>query len=334
MDQTVFLFLLSDGVISGAIYALIAVSLVLTFNVTRVIAVFVGELAVFAPLTYAVLLTGKVPGTVWLSAAMLVLWAGLERERPRTALPLLGAAGATVGLAYLTASATSPWLLWPAAVLLVLPIGAAAYRVFYQPKLSETVLFLLIQAVGIHFVLQGLGLVFFGPEQLRPPPLLRGTITLLGVPVARQALLVLLFAFLVLALLGWLFNFTVIGKALRASAMNRRGAMLMGIDPFRAGMTAFLLTSLVAGVAGMLVAPITNVGYYSGFSLGIKGFVVAILAGFASYPLVIAGALFMALVESFSAFYASAYREVLVFALILPVLFWRSVATLDLGGDE
>ena len=77
----------------------------------------------------------------------------------------------------------------------------------------------------------------------------------------------------------------------------------------------------------MLIGPITTVYYDSGFLVSLKGFVGAIIGGLASYPLAAAGALLVGLLESFSSFWASAYKEVIVFTLIIPVLLWRSLST-------
>jgi branched-chain amino acid transport system permease protein len=65
--------------------------------------------------------------------------------------------------------------------------------------------------------------------------------------------------------------------------------------------------------------------YDSGFLIGLKGFVAAVFAGLSSYPLALAGALAVGLLESFGSFWASAYKEVIVFGSIIPVLLWRSL---------
>ena len=63
------------------------------------------------------------------------------------------------------------------------------------------------------------------------------------------------------------------------------------------------------------------------FLIGLKGFVGAIIGGLASYPLAAAGAILVGLLESYSSFWASAFKEVIVFTLIIPVLLWRSLKT-------
>jgi len=130
------------------------------------------------------------------------------------------------------------------------------------------------------------------------------------------------------------FERSIVGKALRATAINRVGARLMGIPTELAGDLSFALAALIGGVSGLLVVPITTVYYDTGFLMGLKGFVAAIVGGLASYPLAMAGALLVGLLESFSAFWASAFKEVIVFTLIIPVLLWRSLKSRHVEEDE
>ncbi|MNF13381.1 High-affinity branched-chain amino acid transport system permease protein LivH [compost metagenome] len=65
-----------------------------------------------------------------------------------------------------------------------------------------------------------------------------------------------------------------------------------------------------------------------------KGFVGAIIGGLASYPVAAAGSLLVGVLESFSSFWASAYKEVIVFTLIIPVLVWRSFSTHHVDEEE
>ncbi len=70
----------------------------------------------------------------------------------------------------------------------------------------------------------------------------------------------------------------------------------------------------------------TTIYYDSGFLIGLKGFVAAIIGGLGSYPVTAAAALLVGIVEAFSSFYASDYKEVIVFTLIIPVLMLRSLS--------
>ena len=130
------------------------------------------------------------------------------------------------------------------------------------------------------------------------------------------------------------FGSTMIGKALRATAMNRVGARLMGIPTDLSGDLSFALAGAIGAISGLLIGPLTTVYYDTGFLIGLKGFVAAIVGGLASYPMALAGALLVGQLESFSSFWASAFKEVLVFTLIIPVLWWRSMQSVHVEEDE
>jgi branched-subunit amino acid ABC-type transport system permease component len=92
-------------------------------------------------------------------------------------------------------------------------------------------------------------------------------------------------------------------------------------------MLSFTLAASIGAFSGILISPITTIYYDSGFLIGLKGFVGAIIGGLASYPVAAAGAILVGLLESYSSFWASAFKEVIVFTLIIPVLLWRSLTT-------
>jgi len=140
---------------------------------------------------------------------------------------------------------------------------------------------------------------------------------------ASAALIVLLWLF---------FERTLYGKALRATAVNRLGARLMGISTTAAGALSFTMAAFIGALSGLLIGPTTTVFYDSGFLIGLKGFVAAVFAGLASYPAAAIGALGVGILESFGSFWASAFKEVIVFTAILPVLLWRSLR--DHHADE
>ena len=214
-----------------------------------------------------------------------------------------------------------------ATVMAVTSMGPAIYRLAYQPVATAPVLTLLIVSVAVHFVLTGLGLLFFGAEGARTSAFTASTFALGSMNVSGQSLLVYAFTVGLVVAMALFFKYTLFGKALRATAANRTGARLVGISPNFAGSLSVTLAAAIGALSGLLIGPITTVYYDSGFLIGLKGFVGAIVGGLASYPIAAGGAIFVGLVEAFSSFWASAYKEVIVFTLILPVLLWRSFTT-------
>ena len=345
MNLDIALYLGQSGVTLGAIYALLALALVLVFAVTRVIFIPQGEIMTFGALSLVAIHSGSVPKVVWLLvvlgalAALLDAWQLLRRGHA-SRLPAVLAGDLGWPLLALLAAYLLPLgsigyvgqiLL---ALLVTVPLGPLLYRLVYQPVAQASVLTLLLLSVALHLALTTLGLYLFGPEGSRVPAFTDGSFTFAGLPVDWQTLWIIgLSAVLVIGLFAF-FNFTLHGKALRATAVNRTGAQLMGISTAFAGKTAFTLAALIGALSGILIASTTIIYYDSGFVIGLKGFVAAIIGGLSSYPAAAAGAVFVGLVESFSSFWASAYKDVIVFALILPVLLWRSLGSRHAEEDE
>lgn len=337
MDLDIASLVTQDGIASGAIYALMALGIVLVFNSTRVILVPFGDLVAYAALTLGYLQQHQRPGTIWLVAILAVaafvteaislIRAKRMHSLGRAALAWLALPLAPVGLAYGLATQPLPWSAQIfLTVALVLPIGPLLYRVVFQPVADAPVLVLLMIATALHFVISGLALFGFGPEGLRtssfmPADLDIGSFQLSG------SMLVMLLATVALSLaLFAFFQHTIAGKALRATAIHREGARLMGIRTKRAGALAFLLAGGIAAFAGILISPTTTIYYDTGLMVGLKGFVGASFGGFAGYPAAVAGALLIGVIESFSSFYASAFKDVIVFGAIIPIVMWRWMA--------
>jgi len=167
--------------------------------------------------------------------------------------------------------------------------------------------------------------VFFGPEGYRAQGFSDARYSFGSMAIPGQAAWIVGTTLALMAALYLFFEHSLAGKALRATAINRLGARLVGIATSLSGRIAFLLAGLIGTLSGILIAPLTTVYYDSGFLIGLKGFVAAIIGGLVSYPLAALAAILVGCVESLSSFYASAFKEVIVFAVIIPVLLWRSL---------
>lgn len=336
MDLTIAAILGLDGLTNGAIYALVALALVLVFSVTRVIFIPQGEFVAFGALTLAALQSGKVPGTVWLllmmatAVALLDLVQGLRERRgaSRIALGLLQTLsfpGAIAALAPMFVQQAHGLLVQVLATLAIVTcMGPLLYRLAYRALSAASVLTLLIVSVGVHFVLTGVGLVFFGAEGYRTPAFWDARFDLGPLSLTGQTLIIFGASIALLVAMFVFFERTLTGKALRATSVNRTGARLMGISGDAAGGLTFTLAAFIGALSGLLISPSTTLYYDSGFLIGLKGFVAAVFGGLASFPMALSGAVGVGLIESFGSFYASAFKEVIVFTVILPVLLWRS----------
>lgn len=344
MDFDIATLLAVDGITTGAVYVLLAIGMVLIFTVTRVIFVPFGDIAAFTALTLSALEDKRTPGTSGLVAILAVVAAAMEvthllRHGKARAVPqalgfYLVLPLAVAGVVWLASGSA-----WPMpvritlAIAAVLPLAPLLDRIVFRPVADGSVLLLMIISVALHFALAGIGLLFFGAEGVRTQPLTEMALEFGDVRVSGQTAMIVVAAGLFSLLLYLFFNGTVIGKALQATAINRVGARLVGIRPDRAGTIAYLVGSLLAAISGVLIAPVNTIFYDSGFLLGLFAFVGAIIGGLSSYPGTVLGALLVGLLGAYASFFSSSMKEVIVFSALVPVLLWRSFATVHSEED-
>jgi branched-chain amino acid transport system permease protein len=345
MDFQTVLLLAQDALTNSAIYVLLAMATILIFGVTRIIFIPQGEFVAYGALTLASLQTGAVPGTVWLVVVLSVLAALMDIVRLNK-LSALKEIPATLAMGTLPPLVIAG-IVWVAApmklhlgwqvlltLIIVTVLGPLVYKVAFRPLADASVLILLIAAVAVHFALVGLGLLFFGAEGVRTPPFSEAQIDLGFLTITGQSLWVYIVSIIFIVLLAYFFGRTMYGKALRAVAFNRNGARLVGISPSLAGTLAFALAAAIGCLSGVLIGPITTIYYDSGFLIGLKGFVCAIVGGLSSYPVAAGGALMVGFIESYSSFWLSAYKDVIVFTIIIPVLLWLSLKSVHFEEEE
>ncbi|WP_290871035.1 branched-chain amino acid ABC transporter permease [Aquabacterium sp.] len=337
MNLQIALLLGQDGVTNGAIYALLALSIVLVFTVTRVLLVPQGEFVTFGAMCMGALQAGQPVRLAWLvlglSLAVVVqrLWwarSGGAAARRFTWLDLMPPVYA---VALFLIGRFWPAQDWPMAaqvlytLALIVPLGPWLYDLFFRPIAGAHGLVLLIVSIALHAVLVGVALLMFGAEGAHTLPFSEEGLELGLLRLNAQTLWVLVVTLALIVALALFFERTLQGKALRATAVSRLGAELMGISPSMAGRLCFGLAAFIGGLSGILIAPLTTLYYDSGFLISLKGFVGAVIGGLVSFPVGAIGALSVGMVEAYSTFWASSYKEVIVFTLILPVLLWRSL---------
>lgn len=337
MNSDIALLLLREGVAGGAIYALLSLGTVLVFNITRIAFVSYGDLIAYSVLTLASIQANTLPGTVWLIlilAGLALFMETFELYR-RKRLAMLWRSIFAYGVlpcAPVAAAAVLPTYELPMAFqialtfALILPLGPLMYRVVFQPMRTASVLTLLMTAAVVHFPMAGLALLFFGAEGYRTREYISGSLNIgsFEIPAAN---IVVLIALAVIAIgLYVLFERTLWGKGLRATAVNGVGARLVGIRVASAGNSAFLIAAGLAAISGILIGPSLTVYSDTGFLIGLKGFVGAAIGGIASYPLALFGSLLVGIIESFGSFYSSALKDVAVFALLIPIVLLRGLS--------
>ncbi len=331
MNFQIAVLLGQDGITNGAIYALLAMSILLVFTVTRVLLIPLGEFVTYGALSMAMIQAGKTPSVEWLLLAMTLATSFLDIYQHRhtklsaAALKMMGIkiayAVMMVALMHTLPLGSLPMVLQGVLTLcLIVPLGPMIYRLFFQPLASSPSLVLLIVAIALHVAMVGIGLLMFGPEGAKTQPFSSAFFRFGHIMLKSQTLWVVGVSIGLIVILFLSFERSLYGKALKATAINRTGARLIGISPDFAGRITFALATFIGAASGILIAPITTLYYDSGFVISLKGFVGAIIGGLISYPLAAIGSVAVGLIEAFSMFWASNYKEIIVFTLIIPFL--------------
>jgi branched-chain amino acid transport system permease protein len=280
-----FLQLVVAGLTTGSFYALVALGYTMVYGIVRLINFAHGD----------IFMVGAFLGWTVLSAlaAMHVPW------------------GIGLLLAVLLAMALTGGL------------GVVIERFAYQPLLSAPRLSILITALGVSLALENGVLLVYGPGFSTYPHLVstagfvfggaQVSYVQIGIICCSLALMVALYLFV---------HHTFIGTAMRALAVDRDAARLMGIDVERVIQTTFFVGSALAAVAGVMEGLYyTQINFFMGFLVGLRAFTAAVLGGIGNIPGAMAGGLIIGLLEAFSAGYISSrWTDVVVFAVLIGTL--------------
>jgi branched-chain amino acid transport system permease protein len=213
------------------------------------------------------------------------------------------------------------------ALLLCAAYGLLVERIAVRPFASRGSNAWLMSTVALGIVLDNLVMHTFGKEpRSLPSPLAVTPVEIGGASLGIYPLhlLIPLLGLALAALLHTVSRRTRWGTAMLAVVQNRGAAQLMGIPIRRVVAAAFGLSALLAGIAGVLIAPLFNVNADMGTLFGIKAFAVAILGGITSaWGVMLAGLLFGVAEALITATMGSGYTQIITFALVIAVLSLR-----------
>jgi len=220
---------------------------------------------------------------------------------------------------------------WPFPLALTATLVAAAgfgiliERVAVRPFFRVASPAWLLSTIACGIIAENVAMLVLGKDaRAFPSPLTQRPILVGGAGFYPQELLVPVIGLVLMALVQLFYHRTPYGRQLKAVAWNPEAAGLMGIHIPRAVMTAYGLSTLLAGIAGVLLAPLLNVAPTMGTIIGLKAFAVAIIGGLTSAPGIVIAGLGYGLVESFVAGYVSTgAREIVGFGLVIAVLVVR-----------
>ncbi|MEM9623103.1 MAG: branched-chain amino acid ABC transporter permease [Pseudomonadota bacterium] len=233
--------------------------------------------------------------------------------------------GAYVAITFISIWDWPFWWALPATIMTMAVVGIILERALLRPMIGEPHFAVLMLTIGLGFVLRAVAGAIWGNEPRALPTPYVGEVLNIGPAVIGYENLAIIFGTATLCLLIWLFfRFTRLGIAMQAASQNQLAAFYVGIPVKRMYSLVWALSAAIAGLAGVLTAPVSLVDPLIGF-VGIKAFAAAIVGGFGSMPGAILGGLLIGLMEQFAGLYLppgfadmSAYVLLLVMLLIRP----------------
>ena len=200
--------------------------------------------------------------------------------------------------------------------------GMIIERGIFRPLRGFAPLNLIIATIGISTTIRAVSQLIWGSHAMPYPPVFGTNPIAIGpVQIMPAYLAVLCIAALCIVLLQLFFQYTKLGKAIRATSQNRDAAAMMGIPIDRMGSIAAAISAGLGGIGGVLVGPIFYVEMEMGALAGLKGFAAAVLGGFGSIPGAISGGVVLGIAENLSARYiSSAYKDAIAFVVLIAVL--------------
>ncbi|MGH9349869.1 MAG: branched-chain amino acid ABC transporter permease [Vicinamibacterales bacterium] len=264
---------------------------------------------------------GLVTGSVYSLVALGLTLVYGTMQVPNFAHGHLYMLGAYLTFSLVTFAGLHYWTATVAAMLVLAFLGLALERLVFRPLRQAPHLNAMIAAVGVMLFLEGVAQRVWGEDFRRMTSPYDTVVSLAGVPVsAHRLILVGAAALLVTALLLFLTR-TRAGFAIRATAQDREGAMLVGIEIDRVTMGTFALSAAIASVAGSLIAPISLIYPAMGALVTLKAFAIVVLGGMGSVTGALTGGYLLALAESLGGTYVSADYQDLVAFLVLVLVF-------------
>jgi len=213
----------------------------------------------------------------------------------------------------------------PVTLLLCSGLGVAVERWVVRPFARNGSHAWLLSTIALGIIAENLAMVTFGKEvRGYPSPLAEMPVAILGFGIFPLELLIPVVGVATAIALRLLSTQTLVGKAFQAVSENPDTARLMGVPVERLIALSFALSTVLAGLAGMLIAPIANVSATMGTLLGLKAFATAIIGGLGSPWGVMAAGVIYGIVESVAAgLFGGSYREIVGFAVVIIMLALR-----------
>lgn len=234
-------------------------------------------------------------------------------------------AGGYVAFFFISGVGLPVFVAYGATIVLLFIAGVVMERLAYAPLRKSTDIAVVLATLGIAIAIRAALGIWQGttPKSL-VSPFGSAVINVGGANISEQRLMIIVVALIVIVALVLLFQGTQFGRQMRALATDREMAMLVGVRVNGMATLAFGLSSALAGLAGVLIAPLVAVDLNLGFGIMLLAFAAAVLGGFGSLAGIIVASLVVGLTQQVVGNYVfQNYADVLPFAMMLIVIVFR-----------
>ncbi len=233
--------------------------------------------------------------------------------------------GAYFGFYFIMSLGVNYWLALVLATVALGILGLVIYRFIFFPMRDVPEVNLFVTAMALLMIIEGAALYLFGTEtKWIVVPFSRRVLTLGGISIPLQRLIVIIGTVIVLAALQIFIKKTTVGATLEATAQQREGAMLCGIRVTKVSALAFVIGTALAGIAGVLIGPAVLLEPTMGMGPLLVAFSAIVFGGLGSLGGAVLGALILGIVESLASGYISAtYSLTFVFGIMILMLLFR-----------
>ena len=269
-------------------------------------------------------LNGLVTGSVYSLVALGLTLIYGTMQVPNFAHGQLFMFGAYLSYALVMRAGLHYWAAMAVAVATLAVAGAGLERLIFRPLRNAPPLNSMIAALGMMLFLEAVAQNIWGPEFRQTDTPYGQVVSLFGLPVTEHRLILLAAAAASMTALLLFLTRTTAGAAIRATAQDPEGALLVGIDTSRIAMATFAISAAMAAVAGVLIAPISLVYPSMGTLITLKAFVIVVLGGMGSVTGALIGGYLLALAESLGGTYVSSnYQDLIAFVVLALVFTFR-----------
>ncbi|MBN1293007.1 MAG: branched-chain amino acid ABC transporter permease [Candidatus Latescibacteria bacterium] len=208
-------------------------------------------------------------------------------------------------------------------VLLVTVIGTLFEITCIHPLKNPSVLGLIMITIAASILMRGIAMFIWGKEEHGIPTFSGDkSVSVIGASVPPQVFWILGVIFTVLIILFLISKYTLIGKAMRATAADRTAAHLVGINVRKIVLLSFAVSAGLGGVAGVVLTPMTLMSFDRGTPLALKGFCATVVGGLGNPAGTVIAGLLLGLIESFvTGLVSSHYKDVIALFILIIVLF-------------